>query len=109
VCLLHSFVKKARSFFNSCLVTVINNEHLLSLLSNSLGDGTAPWCSAGLGDGISGVRITSGGWEFSLYHHVQTGSGAHTASYTMGTRALSLVVRWSALEAEHSPPSSAVT
>jgi hypothetical protein len=26
------------------------------------------------------------GWDFSPQHRVQTGSGAHTASYTMDTR-----------------------
>jgi hypothetical protein len=26
------------------------------------------------------------GWEFSLYHRVQTGSGVHPTSYPMGTR-----------------------
>jgi hypothetical protein len=30
--------------------------------------------------------IPGGGWEFSLRHRVQTGSGPHTASYPMGTR-----------------------
>jgi hypothetical protein len=25
------------------------------------------------------------GWDFSLCHHVQTGYGAHPASYPMGT------------------------
>jgi hypothetical protein len=29
---------------------------------------------------------TRGGWEFSLHHRVQNGSGAHSASYPMGTR-----------------------
>jgi hypothetical protein len=33
-----------------------------------------------------GVRVLGGGGhEFSLPHIVQTGSGAHPASYTMGT------------------------
>jgi len=29
---------------------------------------------------------TSGGREFSFYHRVENGSGAHRASYTMSTR-----------------------
>jgi hypothetical protein len=32
-----------------------------------------------------GCSIPSGGWEFSLLHRVQRGSGAHPASYPMGT------------------------
>jgi hypothetical protein len=48
------------------------------------------------------------GWEFfSLHHCVQTGSEAHPASYPMGTRALSLGVKWPGSEADHSLPSSA--
>jgi hypothetical protein len=43
----------------------------------------------------------------SLHHRVQTGSGAHPASYPMGTRALSLGVKRSEREADHSPPSRA--
>jgi hypothetical protein len=27
-----------------------------------------------------------GYWNFSLHHRIQNGSGAHPASYTMGTR-----------------------
>jgi hypothetical protein len=40
-------------------------------------------------------------------HPVQNGSGAHPASYPMGTRALSLGVKWPGREADHLPPSSA--
>jgi len=39
------------------------------------GAGIAQWYSAGLRAG-----------NFSLHHRVQTGSGAHPASYPMGTR-----------------------
>jgi hypothetical protein len=42
-----------------------------------------------------------------LYHRVQNGSGAHPASYLMGTGALSLGVKRPGREADHSPPSSA--
>jgi hypothetical protein len=41
--------------------------------------------SAGLGDG-SGVREPAGVGSFTLHHRDQTGSGAHPASYPMGTR-----------------------
>jgi hypothetical protein len=41
-----------------------------------------------LGYGLDnrGVRVPAGAGNFSLYHRVQTGSGAHPASYPMGTR-----------------------
>jgi hypothetical protein len=34
----------------------------------------------------SRVRFKSGAGNFSLHHHIRTGSGAHPASYPMGTR-----------------------
>jgi hypothetical protein len=36
--------------------------------------------------GLSGVRVPAGAGNFSLHHRIQTGSGAHPASYPMGTR-----------------------
>jgi hypothetical protein len=36
--------------------------------------------------GQSGVRAPAGAGNFSLHHRVQTNSGAHPASYPMGTR-----------------------
>jgi hypothetical protein len=45
--------------------------------------------------------------NFSLHHRVQTGSGALTASYPMGTRGSFLGVKGLRREADHSPPSSA--
>jgi hypothetical protein len=33
------------------------------------------------------VRFPAGAGNFSLHHRVQNGSGAHPASYSMGTRA----------------------
>jgi hypothetical protein len=47
------------------------------------------------------------GRYFSLCHRVQTGSGAHSASYPMGTAALSPGIKRPGREAEYSPPSSA--
>jgi hypothetical protein len=44
---------------------------------------------------------------FPLLHNLQTVSGAHLASYPMGTGALSPGVKWQEREADHSPPSSA--
>jgi hypothetical protein len=40
----------------------------------------------GLDDRVIGVRFPSGAGEVSLRRRVQTGSGAHSASYPMGTR-----------------------
>jgi hypothetical protein len=40
----------------------------------------------GLDDRGSRVRFLAGAGNFSLNHRVQNGSGAHPASYTMGTR-----------------------
>jgi hypothetical protein len=42
-----------------------------------------------LDDRSSRVRFPAGAGNFSLHHHVQNGSGAHSASYSVGTRALS--------------------
>jgi hypothetical protein len=39
----------------------------------------------GLHDRGSGVRFPAGAGNFSLHHRVRTGSGAHPASYPMGT------------------------
>jgi hypothetical protein len=55
----------------------------------------------GPGDWTSGVRFLAGAGKFSLRHRVQTGSGAHPASYPMGTRDLSLVVKRPDHEADH--------
>jgi hypothetical protein len=55
----------------------------------------------------------SGGWSpdrdenFSLHYRVQTGSGAHPASYPVGTRGPFLGIKAVGREADHSPPSSA--
>jgi hypothetical protein len=40
----------------------------------------------GLDDWGSGVQFPAGAGNFSLHHHVQNGSGAHPASYPMGTK-----------------------
>jgi hypothetical protein len=40
----------------------------------------------GLDDRGSRVRLPAGAANFSLHHRVQIGSGAHPASYPMGTR-----------------------
>jgi hypothetical protein len=59
----------------------------------------------GLDDRMIGVRFSAGAENFSLRHHVQTGSGTHPASYLMGTGAPSLGVKRPGREADHSPSS----
>jgi hypothetical protein len=48
-----------------------------------------------------------GATNFSPHHRVQTGSGAHPASYRMGTRGSFVGVKCPEREADHSLPSSA--
>jgi hypothetical protein len=45
---------------------------------------------------------------FFLMHSVQTGSGAHPASYPMGTGAISLGVKLQGREADNSPSNAEV-
>jgi hypothetical protein len=47
------------------------------------------------------------GQDFSRLHNVQTGSGAHPATYPMGTGAIFPGVKRQGREADHSPTSSA--
>jgi hypothetical protein len=61
----------------------------------------------GLDDRSSRVRLPAGAGNFSLLHRVQTGSGAHPASYPVGTRGSFPGVKWPGREVEDSPPSSA--
>jgi hypothetical protein len=60
-----------------------------------------------LDDRGSRVRFPVGAGNLSLHHHVQNGSGAHTASYLMGTRGSFSGVKRPGREADYSPPSSA--
>jgi hypothetical protein len=60
----------------------------------------------GLDDRGSGVRFPAGAENFSVNHRVQNGSGAHPASYPMGTRGSFLGVKRPGREADHSPPYS---
>jgi hypothetical protein len=53
------------------------------------GAGIAQWYSAGLWADWTVVRVPAGAGNFSLHHRVQTGSGAHPASYPVGTRGFS--------------------
>jgi hypothetical protein len=57
---------------------------------------------------IHGIDSRPGTGNFSLHHHVQKGSGAHPASYPMGTRGgFSLGIKRPGRGADHSPQSSA--
>jgi hypothetical protein len=61
----------------------------------------------GLDDWGPSFRFSVGAGNFCLHHRVQNGSGAHSASYPMGTGGLSLGVKRPGREADHSPSSSA--
>jgi hypothetical protein len=61
----------------------------------------------GLDDRGSRVRFSAGAGNFSLHHRVQNGSGAHPASYRMGTRCSFPGGKATGREADKSPPSSA--
>jgi hypothetical protein len=65
------------------LSAVLCFNHAISI---TRGAGIAQWYSTGLWAGWSGVWIPAGAGNFALHHRVQTGSGAHPASYPMGTR-----------------------
>jgi hypothetical protein len=47
------------------------------------------------------VQFLAGAGNFSLHHCIQNSSEVHPASYPMGTRALSLGVKWPGCEADH--------
>jgi hypothetical protein len=54
------------------------------------------------------VRLPAEARDSSLLQTVQTGSEAHPASYSIGTGALSLWIKRSGREADHSSPSAQV-
>jgi hypothetical protein len=74
-------------------------------MSRDSSAGTALGCR--MDDWGSRVRVPAGAGNFSFLHCVQTGSGAHPASYPMGTRGFSLGVKRPGREADNTPPSSA--
>jgi len=53
------------------------------------------------------IQFPASAWNFSLRHRLQTGSGAHTTSYAMGTRGFFPWVKLPGRKADHSPPYSA--
>jgi hypothetical protein len=74
------------------------------VMSRDSSDGIAT--GYGLDDQVIGVRFPTGDGNFSLHHRVQTGSGAHPASYPMGNGVSSPGVKRPGREADHSPPSN---
>jgi hypothetical protein len=60
-----------------------------------------------LDDRGSRVRFPAGARSFSLHHHVQNSSGAHSVSCLMGTKVSFPGGKAAGREADHSPPSSA--
>jgi hypothetical protein len=66
----------------------------------------AHWYRADLWAGCLGVRAPPGAGKFSFHHSFQTGFWAQAASYSIGTRALSLEENWPEREVDHSFPSS---
>jgi hypothetical protein len=77
-----------------------------SRLSSDSSVGTAT--GYGQDDRGSRVRFPAQAGNCSLHHRVQTGSGAHPASYPIGTGGdLCLEVKRAECEADHSPPSNA--
>jgi hypothetical protein len=55
----------------------------------------------------AGVRFSAGAKELSLLHSIQTGSGAHPASYPMGTGGFFPGLKQPGCEYHHAPPCSA--
>jgi len=53
-----------------------------------------------------GVRVPAGAGNFSLHHHVHTGSEAHPASYLMNTAGYFTGGKRPGPETDHSHPSS---
>jgi hypothetical protein len=82
---------------------------LFLLLLRGQRAGLAQWHSAGLRDGRSGVRFPAGAGNFYLHHRcVQTGSGAHSVTYSLGTRVPFPGVKRPEREADHLPSSAEV-
>jgi hypothetical protein len=58
------------------------DEIIVYIMSQKSSNRSQRWATSWMIGGSSSDR----GWEFFLHHRVQTGSGAHPASYPMGTR-----------------------
>jgi hypothetical protein len=77
------------------------------MLKVLIGAGIGQWYSVGLRAGWSVFRVPAGSGNFSLHRRVQTGSGAHPASYSVGTTSYFPGVKRPGRKAENSLPSSA--
>jgi hypothetical protein len=75
----------ASRFFLAVPETRIGLKYFMTGSELSVGAGIAQRYSAGLRAGWSGIRVPAGAGNFSLHHCIQTGSGAHPASYPTGT------------------------
>jgi hypothetical protein len=64
--------------FRKLILILVNSKSRDSSVGIALG--------YGLDDRGSGIRLPAGAGNFSLHHRVQNDSGAHPASYPMGTR-----------------------
>jgi hypothetical protein len=80
---------------------------MLSVIIESRDSSVGIALGYGLDDRGSRVRFLAGAGNFSLHHRVQNGSGAHPASYPMGTVGSFPGVKRPGREADHSSPSSA--
>jgi hypothetical protein len=83
------------------------NLSLLQRPTKSLGSSDGNETGYGWDDQGSGVRLPVGAGNFSVLHHVQTGSWAHPASYPKGTRGSFSGVKRPGREGDHSPQSNA--
>jgi hypothetical protein len=84
-CASYSLLNALHSQYNSrCFLS-----HILQGLFQCIKSRDSP-VGIALGYGLdrrcSRVRFPAGAGDFSLHHSVQNGSGAHSASYPMGTR-----------------------
>jgi len=77
------------------------------ILCHELGLSVSIVTGYGQDDQMIGVGFPVGAEKFSLQHHTQIGSGAHPASYPMGTRGSFPEGKAAGHETDHSPPSSA--
>jgi hypothetical protein len=68
------------------MYTYTNNLSLYTVQMESRDSSVGIALGYGLDDRGSRIRFPAGAGNFSLHHRVQNGSGAHPASYPMGTR-----------------------
>jgi hypothetical protein len=69
------------------MANMVKTEYLYVLLRMKRRDSSVGIALGyGLDDRDSRVRFPAGAGNFSLHHRVQNGSGAHPASYPMGTK-----------------------